>query len=100
MLIIMSLFILLIGCCKQDLLQECEVNNTFQLHYKNMFQYEPVTLVIEQDSEIIKFNVDHHQLIIVNVKVDYDRIYLLQGDILLDTFNTRPNPCANINYRF
>jgi len=96
----MSLLILLIGCCKQDILQECEVNNTFQLHYKNMFQYEPVTLVIEQDSEILKFNVDHHQLIIVNVKVDYKRIYILQDGEILDEFTLRPNPCADINYRF
>mgnify|MGYP000883464922 CR=1 FL=1 len=91
--------IMIVGCCKQDIISECELNNTFQLHYKNYYHYTPITLcVIQSDVQKCEYTVQPDEVIVVDVQTNYKGIYLIQNQDTLDTFTLRPNPCANLNY--
>jgi len=100
--IVIILLVFLFGCHKEEIKIECELNNTFQLHYKNYYQYSPVILSIHQDSTYkCDYIVQPKELIVVDVKTNYSGIYIIQNQDTLDKFfNIRPNPCANINYYF
>ena len=97
-LLSMLLALLTSSCCKDDIQGECEINNTFQLHFYSLNGVKPIELCII-DKDTTKYLVNYQERIVVDVDVDYIKIFTLYNNTdTLGEFTLRPNPCANLNY--
>lgn len=91
---------MIVGCCKQDIISECELNNTFQLHFYSLNGVKPIELCII-DKDTTKYLVYYQERIVVDVDVDYIKVFTLYNNTdTLGVFTLRPNACANLNWFF